>query len=147
MEDHCDKRPFPATSRLGKLVLLTFAISQGLGNGVVKTVVTLLGLLSGPQKDGVANPEATNGKPPRDLGFQDTGKQGTAGSRRAGREVGKGESRPVIPILEALLWEHLAPGAGGTPPPPGTRWAHLSVGIVHICIECMAELMIQTIDY
>ncbi|XP_051057316.1 sodium/hydrogen exchanger 5 isoform X3 [Phodopus roborovskii] len=25
------------------------------------------------KKDGVANPEATNGKPPRDLGFQDTG--------------------------------------------------------------------------
>ncbi|XP_051024923.1 sodium/hydrogen exchanger 5 isoform X2 [Acomys russatus] len=27
---------------------------------------------AGHKKDGVANPEATNGKPPRDLGFQDT---------------------------------------------------------------------------
>ncbi|XP_035298511.1 sodium/hydrogen exchanger 5 isoform X13 [Cricetulus griseus] len=38
-----------------------------------RTKTKVLGLLSGPQKDGVANPEATNGKPPRDLGFQDTG--------------------------------------------------------------------------
>lgn len=81
-------------------------------------MITVLGLLSGPQKDGVANPEATNGKPPRELGFQDTGKQGTAGSRR---EVEEGGSRPVILILEALLWKHLAPGAGCPPRPPSPR--------------------------
>lgn len=42
----------------------------------------------GPQKDGVANAEAINGKPPGDLGFQDTGKQGWGGLED-GREEGK----------------------------------------------------------
>lgn len=49
-----------------------------------RTKARVLGLLSGPQKDGVANPEATNGKPPRDLGFPDTGKQGAWGQKGGG---------------------------------------------------------------
>lgn len=57
-----------------------------------KTKVIVLGLLSGPQKDGVANPEATNGKPPRDLGFQDTGKQGATGMEGRWEREGTGLS-------------------------------------------------------
>lgn len=78
--------PPPPPSRLGRLILLTLPFHRVWEWGG-KTKVIVLGLLSGPQKDGVANPEATNGKPPRDLGFQDTGKQGAAGMEgRWGRE-------------------------------------------------------------
>lgn len=58
------------------------------------------------QKDGVASAEATNGKPPRDLSFQDTGKGNT------GKELGEGDGEwegegqrrtPATRILEGLL--------------------------------------------
>ncbi|KAB1273476.1 Sodium/hydrogen exchanger 5 [Camelus dromedarius] len=56
---------------------------------------------SGTPKDGVANTEATNGKPPRDLGFQDTGKHGVGVGQRMERG-GKGQ-RPITRSLKDLL--------------------------------------------
>lgn len=55
----------------------------------------------GPQKDGLANSEATNGKPPRDLGFQDTGKQGIRVGLRMGWE-GRGPSTKTWRISSVL---------------------------------------------
>lgn len=54
-----------------------------------------LGFFLAPQKNGVANTAASNGKPPRDLGFQDTGKQGVGVGLRMG-EVGKGQQQGPI---------------------------------------------------
>lgn len=86
--------------KVRKACSVDFAILQGLWMGG-RTKTKVLGLLSGPQKDGVANPEATNGKPPRDLGFQDTGKQ-----RASGMEGRRGRRRPVIQILSPLGTQH-----------------------------------------
>lgn len=61
--------PPPAGS--GSLVLLTLP-----DNRVRVWSQRLKVFFLGPQKNGVANTATTNGKAPRDLGFQDTGKQG-----------------------------------------------------------------------
>lgn len=62
----------------------------------------------GPQKDGLANTEATNGKPPRNLSVQDTGKQGVGVG--VGAEDGVGGRGPsaktwrISSVLHSVPW-------------------------------------------
>lgn len=70
----------------------------------------------------MANAEATNGKPPRDLGFQDTGKLGAGvAGLKDGRELGKAgpicQNPGGTPLGAFSIWTGFHP--------PGTRGALL----------------------
>lgn len=77
----------------------------------------------------MANTEATNGKPLRDLGFQDTGKQGVGvglreeRSGRADAHQPKPGGSPLCCIQSHRLLRLL---------PSGTRWASLIFKAGHI---------------